>query len=123
MFGEICTAGGVCTAATCGANQLSCGDDFAIISRAASPYDCQASVPATPMQSIIRKRARARRARLRRDGRILGKLSFLGYVQRGVSSSNGSVPRKLVGTSDREWLSLELIGTPVRMTIWPSSWN
>src|SRR5262249_33088752 len=35
MFGG--TAGGVCTAAACGANQLSCGDDFAIISRAASP--------------------------------------------------------------------------------------
>src|SRR5215813_6726789 len=104
MFGEVCAA------AACGANQLSCGNDLAIISRAASPYDCQASVPATPMQSVIRKRARTRRARLRRDGRILGKLSFFESAQREVSSISGSV--RHVETSDREWLSLELTGTP-----------
>src|SRR5262249_54889044 len=64
------------------------------------------------MQKVIRKRARARKARLRRDGRMLGKLSFFESAQREVSSITGSVPHRLVETSDREWLSLELIGTP-----------
>src|SRR6266404_6847439 len=63
MSGVFCATG-----SACGANQPSCGYEFTIISRAASPYDCQAKVAATPMQNAIRKRARAREARLRTGG-------------------------------------------------------
>jgi len=37
MLGVVCARGAVC-----GANQPSCGDEFASIALAASPYDCQA---------------------------------------------------------------------------------
>src|SRR5262249_6620113 len=68
------------------------------------------------MQSVIRKRVSARRARLRRDGRMLGRLSFSASAQREVSSISGSVPHRLVDVSDREWLNLEIIGIPFRLT-------
>ncbi len=57
------TSGALCaTGSACGANQPSCGYEFAIISRAASPYDCQAKVAATPMQKIIKKRTSVSKA-------------------------------------------------------------
>ena len=46
---------------------------------------------------------------------MLGKLSFFESARREVSSINGSVPHKLVDASDREWLSLEFIGIPLRL--------
>src|SRR5262245_12104581 len=54
-----------------GTNQPSCGDKFAIISLAALPYDCQAKVAVTPIQNMIRKRARPREARFTSDARLL----------------------------------------------------
>src|SRR5260370_30551042 len=59
MSGVFCATG-----SACGANQPSCGYEFAIIARAASPYDCQAKVAAIPMQKVIRKRTSASKARL-----------------------------------------------------------
>src|SRR5260370_38881410 len=56
--------GAFCAGKGSGANQPSCGYEFAIIARAASPYDCQAKVAATPMQKVIRRRMSASRARL-----------------------------------------------------------
>src|SRR5215471_15472766 len=41
-----------------GATRPRCGCEFAIISLAASPYHCQSTVAATPMQTAIRKRVR-----------------------------------------------------------------
>src|SRR6266853_4088387 len=59
------SSGAFCaTGSACGVNQPSCGYEFAIISRAASPCDCQAKVAATPMQKVIRKRTSASKARL-----------------------------------------------------------
>jgi hypothetical protein len=46
------------TGAVCGANQPSCGDEFAIMALAASPYDCQAKIVPTPTQKTIKKRAK-----------------------------------------------------------------
>jgi hypothetical protein len=44
-------AGVLCaTGSACGANQPSCGNEFAIVSRAASPYDCQAYTDAKSYQ-------------------------------------------------------------------------
>src|SRR5215831_15311833 len=57
MLGVVCAGGAVC-----GANQPSCGDEFASIALAASPYDCQAKVAPIPMENMIRKRARPREA-------------------------------------------------------------
>src|SRR5215475_3277673 len=54
--------------AVCGANQPSCGDEFASIALAASPYDCQAKVAPIPMENMIRKRARPREALRPSDG-------------------------------------------------------
>src|SRR6476660_6222418 len=48
--------------AVCGANQPSCGDEFASIALAASPNDCQPKVAPIPMENMIRKRARPRDA-------------------------------------------------------------
>src|SRR5262249_28855822 len=63
---------GVCAvSAGRGASQPSCGCEFAIISLAASPYDCQSKVAATPIQNAIGKRA-SKRGRLRTDGAPLG---------------------------------------------------
>src|SRR5215813_12318750 len=42
--------------AVCGANQPSCGDEFASIALAASPYDCQAKVAPIPMENMRRPR-------------------------------------------------------------------
>jgi hypothetical protein len=56
--------------AGCGASQPSCGEDFAIIPRAASPYDCQAKVLQTPTLKMTNKRASLRKTRLPSDGRI-----------------------------------------------------
>src|SRR5215475_8532172 len=57
MLGVVCARGAVC-----GANQPSCGDEFASIALAASPYDCQTKVAPIPMENMIRKRARPREA-------------------------------------------------------------
>src|SRR6266849_7387116 len=74
-----------------GANQPSSGYEFAIICLAASPYDRQANVAATPMQNVIRKRERAREARLRSDGCPFGNGSFSRVVgRREGGSSDGS---------------------------------
>src|SRR5262252_421360 len=51
MLGVVCASGAVC-----GANQPSCGDEFASIALAASPYDCQAKVAPIPMENMIRPR-------------------------------------------------------------------
>src|SRR5262249_13132477 len=56
--------------AVCGANQPSCGDEFASIALAASPYDCQAKVAPIPIENMIRKRARPREALWPSDGPI-----------------------------------------------------
>src|SRR5262245_44520272 len=67
--GGITTLGVVCArGAVCGANQPSCGDEFASIALAASPYDCQAKVAPIPMENMIRKRARPREALRPSDG-------------------------------------------------------
>src|SRR5215831_20649623 len=59
MLGVVCARGAVC-----GANQPSCGDEFASIALAASPYDCQAKVAPIPMENMIRNgRDRARLSR------------------------------------------------------------
>src|SRR5215470_19247940 len=63
MLGVVCARGAVC-----GANQPSCGDEFASIALAASPYDCQAKVAPIPMENMIRKRARPREALPPSDG-------------------------------------------------------
>src|SRR5262249_48273011 len=65
MLGVVCARGAVC-----GANQPSCGDEFASIALAASPYDCQAKVAPIPMENTIRKRARPREALPPSDGPI-----------------------------------------------------
>src|SRR5262245_44009107 len=65
MLGVVCARGAVC-----GANQPSCGDEFASIALAASPYDCQAKVAPIPMENMIRKRARRREALPPSDGPI-----------------------------------------------------
>src|SRR5229473_4860003 len=62
---SVIASGALCaTSSACRANRPSCGYEFAIISRAASPYDCQATVAATPMQRVIRKRTSASKDRL-----------------------------------------------------------
>src|SRR5207245_4159550 len=76
------------TSSARGANQRSCGYGFAIICLAASPYDCQAKVAATPMQNAITKWARAREARLRTDGCRFGSGSF---SRAGGRTGGGSV--------------------------------
>jgi hypothetical protein len=58
------------TGAVCGPNQASCGDELAIIARAASPYDCQAKVVPRPAQKMINKEASLRNARFASDGRF-----------------------------------------------------
>src|SRR5215470_14629885 len=65
MLGVVCARGAVC-----GANQPSCGDEFASIALAASPYDCQAKVAPIPMENTMRKRARPREALPPSDGPI-----------------------------------------------------
>ncbi len=77
-----------------GANQPSCGYEFAIISRAASPYDCQAKVVPTPTQKMARKRERAREARLRSGGCPLGNGSSRMVGRIGGGSSDGSMGNK-----------------------------
>src|SRR5258708_35921673 len=54
VMGGTIVAGAVCATAASGANQPNCGYEFAILSLAASPYDCQASVAKTPTQNVIR---------------------------------------------------------------------
>src|SRR4029450_3722295 len=68
MLGVVCARGAVC-----GANQPSCGDEFASIALAASPYDCQAKVAPIPMENMIRKR----HARLTRGSSVVVGLSAL----------------------------------------------
>jgi hypothetical protein len=75
-----------------GANQSSCGSDCAIISLAASAYHCQARVPATPLQNVIRKREMARAACLRRDG-----CPFGNFGQRTKTVSSLQWSRELAG--------------------------
>src|SRR5215470_14954160 len=75
------------TSSACGANQRSGGYEFAIICLAASPYDCQAKVAATPMQNATRKRA-GREARLRTNGCRFGSGSF---SKGGGRTEGGSV--------------------------------
>src|SRR5262249_53282869 len=65
MLGVVCARGAVC-----GANQPSCGDEFASIALAASPYDCQPKVTPIPMENTIRKRPRPREALPPSDGPI-----------------------------------------------------
>src|SRR5258708_4788347 len=90
MLGALCAIG-----SSCGANQLSSGYEFAIICLAASPFDRQANVAATPMQNVIRNRERAREARLRSDGCPFGNGSFSRVVGRtGGGSSRGSAGNK-----------------------------
>src|SRR5712691_644575 len=81
--------------AACGAHQPSCGDELAIISLAASPYDCQAKVAATPMQNMSSNRARLREARLPSDGRLM------------IAWTDGRVDHR--SDSDRVGLSVEAI--------------
>src|SRR6266700_2263036 len=65
------------------------------------------------MQNVIRKRARAREARLPGGGRFLGNGSFFRSAGRRVASTDGSVPHRPVENSDRVRRSVELIGTPL----------
>src|SRR5262249_37670141 len=85
MLGVVCARG-----AGCGANQPSCGDEFASIALAASPYDCQAKVAPIPMENMIRKRVRPREALLPSDGRLII-ASRDGLVDRSAENSDGSV--------------------------------
>src|SRR5258708_33761913 len=59
------------TGSACGANQPSCGYEFAIMARAAAPEDCHANGEAPPVQNVSRNREKAREARLRGDGCVL----------------------------------------------------
>src|SRR6516162_4291163 len=69
---EVATAGATASGAVCALrpNQASCGDELAIIARAASPYDCQAKVVLRPAQKMINKEASLRNARFASDGRL-----------------------------------------------------
>ena len=73
--GASCCIGSGAVAATVGAaaetdnNQASVGARATTISLTASPRDCQASVPPTPMSTATKNRARARNIRLPTDGR------------------------------------------------------
>jgi hypothetical protein len=55
-----------------GASQRNCSDQFAIVSLAASPYDCQPDVAATPRQNAITKRKMVRPS----DGGLLDTRAF-----------------------------------------------
>src|SRR5262245_14528042 len=71
---------GLCTvSAGRGANQPSCGYECAIVALAASPYDCQSEMTATPVQNVIRRGASARDGRLRHDGCPLGNGTCSGF--------------------------------------------
>src|SRR5258705_3151299 len=105
MSGVFCATG-----SACGANQPSCGYEFTIISRAASPYDCQPNVAATPMQNVIRKRARAREARLRSDGLPFGNWSFsMAAGRTGGGSTDGSTGHKPAVNPDCPGLGMAII--------------
>jgi hypothetical protein len=96
------------TGAVCGANQPSCGDEFAIMALAASPYDCQAKIVPTPTQKTIKKRASLRNTRLASDGRMMAPSSDDGFIAPTV----GLAALGCVGTSDCVGLNVESIGAP-----------
>ena len=96
------------TGAVCGANQPSCGDEFAIMALAASPYDCQAKIVPTPTQKTIKKRASLRNTRLASDGRMMAPSSDDGFIAPTV----GLAALGCVGNSDCVGLNVESIGAP-----------
>ena len=96
------------TGAVCGANQPSCGDELAIIARAASPYACQAKVVPTPTEKTINKRASPRKARLASDGRMMVASSDDWFTPSPV----GPVALRSLGNSDCGGVSLASIGAP-----------
>src|SRR5262249_52126157 len=103
------------------ANQPSRGYEFAIISLATSPYDCKTRVAPIPLQNVMRKRKRARVARLRSDGCPFGNGSFSKVVGRtgggSLDATTGNRPRWLeevvvILISPRAGFSTEVISRP-----------
>src|SRR5215831_18844096 len=84
------------TGAVCGANQPSCGDEFAITALAVSPYNCQARVVATPRQNTTRNRARPRNARVTNEGRLMIALRDDGLI----ALAAGPAASRCVANSD-----------------------
>src|SRR5262250_3031395 len=106
MSGAFCVAG-----AASGANQPNCGDNLAIASLAVSPYDCQATVAATPMPNAIRKRTMARKAVA---GGLLGNRSTLRSAGRSVvASTDGWMGNWSLENSDCVGLGMEFIAVSV----------
>ena len=89
-----------------GASRPTCSDQFAIISLAALPYDCQPDVAATPRQNAITKRKIVRP----RDGGLLDTRARSRSCCADISSDGTAHLRENL---DCVGLSLELIDSPL----------
>src|SRR6476661_2124673 len=107
MLGVVCARGAVC-----GANQPSCGDEFASIALAASPYDCQAKVAPIPTENMIRKRARPREALPPSDGPIVP------TDEPAIGSRPGREAPRSVGNLGSAEVSVVSIGIPPLSSGW-----
>jgi hypothetical protein len=89
-----------------GASLSNCSDQFAIIPLAASPYDCQPDVAATPRQNAITKPKMVRPS----DGGLLDTRAFSRSCRADISSDGiGHLGENL----DCVGLSVELIDNPL----------
>jgi hypothetical protein len=100
---------GACSTST-GASQPSCSDDFAIITLAASPYDCQPNVAVIPRQNAIKKRKTARGARRLSDSDLFSTRAFFRSCRADISSDG--IARRLDENSDCIGIGMELIKHP-----------
>jgi hypothetical protein len=97
-----------------GASQPNCSDEFAIITLAASPYDCQANVAVIPRQNTIKKRKMARGARRLSGSDSLNTRAVFRSCRADISSDG--IAGRFRENSDCVGLSMELIKhSPVRL--------
>ena len=97
-----------------GASQPNCSDEFAIITLAASPYDCQPNVAVIPRQNTIEKRKMPRGARRLSDSDSFNTRAFFRSCRADISSDG--IAQRLDGNSDCVGIGMELIKhSPVRL--------
>src|SRR6516162_4513083 len=111
---EAATAIGVVMSDACstgaGASQPNCSDEFAIITLAASPYDCQPNVADIPRHITIKKRKMASGARRLSDSDSLNTRAVFRSCRADISSDG--IAGRFGENSDCVGLSMELIKHP-----------